>query len=126
MSEYIFKGYIEKSSYGENDDAFFLGNKPVALQFYDENLRNKKLSVSYYICDKEKTLEEAKENFVKTLMGFGDADYGDCFSDITGYLWTDETLKIGGHNLLDELESYIGKYCILIVNDEPPESERLK
>ena len=35
------------------------------------------------------------------------------YSELTGYPWTDEWLKIGGHNLIKELESYRDKWAIL-------------
>src|SRR5437868_3327415 len=35
------------------------------------------------------------------------------YSEITGYLWTDENLMVGGHDLLDELRSHKGSFVHL-------------
>lgn len=113
--EIVFSGYIKNGDYGDNYDAWLLGDKPVTLLFQYNNLLNKNLTISYYISDKEKTLEEAKEGFIKSLFGISSGVYSDHYSEITGYLWTDEDLQIGGHDLLGELGCYEGKYCNLIV-----------
>ena len=42
-----------------------------------------------------------------------DMQYIHRYSEETGYLWTDEKLEIGGHDILKELYSYIGKYLYL-------------
>ncbi|MNJ80064.1 hypothetical protein D3C77_783070 [compost metagenome] len=46
-------------------------------------------------------------------MGFCDVGYGARYSELTGYLWTDEYLKVGGHDIIEELRSYVGKWLIL-------------
>jgi hypothetical protein len=47
------------------------------------------------------------------MLGEGDATFGARYSEDTGYLWTDEELNVGGHDLLGELESHEGRYCLL-------------
>ena len=46
------------------------------------------------------------------------------YSDYTGYLWTDENLKIGGHDLLDELKEDCGKWLFLTI--EYKDEEKIK
>ena len=43
------------------------------------------------------------------------------YSEITGYLWTDEVVKIGGHDLLKEFETHLGKYLYMEIEyyEEP-------
>lgn len=79
------------------------------------------LTVRYYISDQEASVEELLEQHMRTLFGDGDVDFSSRYSDITGYLWTDEELNVGGHNLLDELRSYVGKFCHLEIDyaEEP-------
>lgn len=73
----------------------------------------KNISVRYWISDVEDCIERIKENATKILMGDCTAEYCARYSDITGYLWTDDKLNVGGHNLLRELESFVGKYLVL-------------
>ena len=68
------------------------------------------LTVRYFIVDKEVSKQELEENLVKQVMGIGDASYCMRYSDITGYLWTDEDLVVGGHDLMAELRGNIGKF----------------
>lgn len=114
MQLLIYKGLIAENSKGENDEALFIGEieEPIAYVF-EEEIQGKQVSVRYWISDTEKTKEELDENMIMTLAGAVDADYGDRYSDIAGYLWTDEELHIGGHNLLSELRNYIGKFVYM-------------
>jgi hypothetical protein len=86
------------------------------------------VTVSYYTSDKEATEEELQEDFLtNTLYGKLDSDYGARYSEYTGYLWTDDELKVGGHDLRGELESYAGKYLYMIVEiDEKAYQEKLE
>lgn len=110
----VYHGFIFEKTYGENDEALFIGgmDEPLALAFhgeYDKGL----ITVRYWVSDKEKTKIELQESVLKKYFGALDCEYGDHYSEITGYLWTDEELKLGGHDLLDELRSHIGKYIYL-------------
>lgn len=71
------------------------------------------LSVRYYILGKEFLEEEMLEEFMKYIHGFSEAKYLHHYSEITGYLWTDEDIIIGGHHLIEELSSYKGHFCHL-------------
>lgn len=118
--EIIFKGYLREKTFGEGD-ALSIGDEFIVKLFEDNGLMNSPITVSYYITETECTLEEAQEDFVKKLYGISDGELTNAYSEITGYLWTDENLKIGGHDLVDELYSYSdfrdgsAKYCILKV-----------
>ena len=59
--------------------------------------------------------DELQEAFLGRLDGLGEVDFDIRYSEITGYLWTDEELKVGGHDLIEELTSYVGKYLYLKV-----------
>ena len=49
------------------------------------------------------------------------ARFGACYSEYTGYLWTDEEVLIGGHDLIEELRGCEGKWLLLeIVVHEAP------
>jgi hypothetical protein len=101
MNMLIYKGLITETSRGENDDALFIGDMeyPIAEEFKEE-IQGKQVSVRYFISDTEKTKESLTENLISSIAGDVDADYGDRYSDISGYLWTDEELTVGGYDLL--------------------------
>jgi hypothetical protein len=37
------------------------------------------------------------------------------YSDITGYLWTEERIKINGHDLFEEINNYEGKHLDMVI-----------
>ena len=71
------------------------------------------LTARYYISDVEIAANELVEKHLKTLYGSADAEYHVHYSEITGYLWTDEEINIGGHDLLSELKTHLGKWLHL-------------
>ena len=112
-----YKGIIKEADYGEFWGAIFIGenDRPIAEIFQDDFV-NKQVSVRYWISDKEKTKEQLQESILKKLFGNVEATYSDIYSEITGYLWTTEELIIGGHDLINEIRSYTGKYIHLEVD----------
>lgn len=122
----IYEGFLKLGSNGEEDEILFLEghSDPIAEELSDR-ISNKFITVRYYICNKETTLEQAEEYFVRQLYGEFIANYDMCYSEITGYLWTNEDLQVGGHDLLEELKSYVEKYLIMIIEiDEEKEKEK--
>lgn len=86
--------------------------KPILEFLYEDCLMDGAIvDVSYAISNTPMTFEAVQEDIIKLALGEADVDFGHHFSDLTGYLWTDSDLKIGGHDLLNELESFEGKYC---------------
>lgn len=117
MTTLTYNGFIKEDNYGENDDALFIGDseEPIA-EILEDEIVGKQVSARYWIADKETTKEQLQEDFIRTISGIGDAEYTSRYSDITGYLWTDEELKIGGHDLLEEIRSYLGKFIYLEID----------
>jgi aldehyde:ferredoxin oxidoreductase len=114
MDKKIYSGYLHIGSNGEEETILFLDTEPLVEEMVE--IHNKMVAVSYYISDEKISLELAQECFIKSLVGEMYADYDMHYSEITGYLWTDEDLNIGGHDLLKELKTYNSKYLILIVD----------
>jgi hypothetical protein len=82
------------------------------------------LSVRYFVSDQERSADDLIADVLFQLEGDGhdftpdgygghSIRYETHYSEITGYLWTDELLRIGGHDLLEELRSKVGKFCHL-------------
>lgn len=109
----IHSGFLKIGSNGEEDDILFLDSEPISKEL--EYLCRKFVTVRYYISDKEVSIEQAEELLINSLFGIVNSDYGMRYSELTGYLWTDELLMVGGHNLLQELKTFDGKYLILVV-----------
>lgn len=117
--ERVYEGTITIRPCGDDDDALYLDPTPA----YDEPLSGEiesdierygnTVTVSYWITDGPRPLEQLLENEVKKAAGAADAEYHQRHSDVTGYLWTDASLVIGGHDLLAELESEEGRWCRL-------------
>jgi len=108
-----FTGFLKEGCYGEADDIVLLNGEPLAELLEDEGIHKKLINVTYYISDKEMTLEEAQLISVISITGLAKVDYEAHYSEYTGYLWTDEEFIVGGHDLLEELRTYSGKYLIL-------------
>lgn len=118
----IYRGWLVLRSNGEENDILHIAPDP--FRSADSVLlakavashisyRGKFLTVKYYITDQEIPEDKLTETLLNTLYGAGDAKYSMRYSEITGYLWTDEHLNIGGHNLINELKGSIGKFCHL-------------
>lgn len=107
--------------YGESDEALKLydpdGDTPDGplAELLKEAFAGKQVSVRYWITDERVDRDQAQEAFLRTLFGDIEVEFNAHYSDITGYLWTDEELNIGGHDLLSELKSHKGKWLILEV-----------
>jgi hypothetical protein len=78
--------------------------------------------IRYYITSKPITLEEANTALIHREFGYADieVDYElDAYSEWTLNEWR-EDLKIGGHNLIVELKTYLGSFAIIVVEHIPP------
>lgn len=114
-----YAGKLRLGDYGdcEGHDILFISSleDPLA-EVLDSDISGRTVSIRYWICDVEMTKNQANESFLRTLMGLADVDFGPVYSEATGFLWTDEEIKIGGHDLLVELKSYVGKWLILEID----------
>ena len=143
----VYRGWLGYSSNGEEDDILTLAKEPPEkderpwrhqprvfpwsendgflseLVMDDMEEHGHYLSVRYYTSTQEATEDELAEAMLRTLYGEGDARYGARYSDITGYLWTDNELEVGGHDLMAELSSHAGRFLHMEItyNKEPLE-----
>lgn len=113
-------GELSIHSYGDDDEALFISTESEPLADVLKEINNKTVTVRYWLTDQEMNKESASMEFMKKLYGVADIDYGSVYSEYTGYLWTDENLEIGGHDLLAELTYEAGKWLNLeiTVHDE--------
>jgi hypothetical protein len=115
-----YRGTLALHDHSEGWDILFLddavGNydEPLAEVISDDMERHGEyLSVRYWTAGKTRSDEEMIDGAIREMLGFGEAEFRHAYSDITGYLWTDEDIRVGGHDLLEELKSQAGRYCLL-------------
>lgn len=122
MREIVYRGQLCYAKEGEDDDLVGILNPEthridILAEKFDNDLRvnGRFVNVSYFVSDKPETLEEIQKDFILHLTGAAESKFGSHYSELTGYLWTDEELKVGGHDLIGELKSKMGKYLYLTV-----------
>lgn len=112
-----YRGLLCFGSNCEEDDLIAFvdetTNKVTIFASELEYLSRQVVTLRYYVSDVRQSADELFENFVKTLYGKVEADYGTHYSELTGYLWTDEKLNVGGHDIISELRSHVGKFIHL-------------
>lgn len=109
-----YRGWLSLHSSGEANDILFLSTvrEPFAEAIQDDlGAHGHFVTVRYFVSDTDKTPDELTENLIRVVSGDLHADYGDHYSEYTGYLWTDEEVKVGGHDLLEELKGSVGKFA---------------
>lgn len=126
MSKRVHTGWLTFNEDNDGHETVSLDGEPIAEVL--DYMSGRIVTVSYYISNKEAEEEDLKEDFlINTLYGNLNSNYGACYSEITGYLWTNDDLQVGGHDLRRELESHVGKFLYLIVEvDEKAEEIKQK
>ena len=118
MKELLYTGWICESQ-NEPDAIYLVGGNFPSDEWLIEDLVDEmaghECSVNYWVCDEQCSPNEAQEAFLKKVMGATDGRFSINWSEITGYLWTDEELNVGGHDLAQEIRSNIRKWLILEV-----------
>ena len=127
-----FKGKLYEGDFGEDWDVLYLegGENPLLVEvlefisnkkfpFNEERVEKQIKELRYAISDKPiSNIEEIIQDVMLYVDGVLELEYDQRFSEITGYLWTDEELNIGGHNLLNELKKEVGRYLYLEIGVE--------
>jgi|ERR1700760_1779856 len=106
-------GRLSVHDSGESSDILHCGSRVVAE--WAEEFSGCQISLRYWIADSEQEDDAIKTRAVEQIMGRADVDWGARYSEVTGYLWTDEDFKVGGHNMIKELTVHNGKYLLLEV-----------
>lgn len=125
MTQKTYQGRIKIRDYGDAMDILFVETQPAPdygddpfSEIFSDDLKTygQYVSVRYYVSEEPRTIEELLENNLRALAGAADARYEDHHSDVTGYLWTDQELNVGGHDLMTELSSHKDGYLYMIVD----------
>ena len=107
-----FRDY-DRALYLLNMETFRIPSEPFVKELMDDKGSYNRLTVRYWISDTPRTKDELVENTVRQQMGDSEVEFYSHYSDMTGYLWTDEELNVGGHDLKSELKSFLGKYLYM-------------
>ncbi len=108
-----YSGIIQEKPDSEND-AIFIGNHEEPFpEILASSIAGKQVNVRYFIANYPETKSVLIEGLIQKLYGYAEAEYEHEYSEYTGYLWTDENIKIGGHDLLAELKGKIGKFLYM-------------
>lgn len=99
----------------DEHDALFLENSELDESVAEllESLNNQHATVRFWVSDKQLSEKKIKELFIRKVCGIVDVDFKVRYSEITGYLWTDEKLVVGGHDLIAELSQQVDNYLHL-------------
>ena len=115
---YTYEGWLALHAAGEAYDILYMSNvrQPLAKELHNLfGWGQRQVSVRYIIADKAITEEERLDAEIRQAVGEGKVRWGARYSELTGYLWTDEEVRIGGHDLIEELKDHVGKWCWLEV-----------
>lgn len=72
--------------------------------------RNRYANITFLTGATPIDLDNIDETKIVSMMGEVSSKYYHSYSELTGYLWTEEGFKCGGHDLLDILYSHEGEY----------------
>lgn len=111
----VYEGQLSLRCYDEIEDMLHLSSIKGPLLEELECMCGRSVTVRYWITSEQCTMEEAQTLTAMTALGLIDVEFEHHYSEYTGYLWTDEKLVVGGHDLLRELQSGAGKWLIMEV-----------
>jgi hypothetical protein len=122
--ERTYRGWLVEADWGEGMDLLWLVPEAGASPAWDDypladrieegmDELGRYLSVRYWTGKAEKSRDDLEHDLILWQIGEGDADVGHHYSDVTGYLWTDEAIRVGGHDLIEELHGHVGEWLHL-------------
>lgn len=76
---------------------------------------NRNCQVGYFITEQPMSWEQCQQVTAEIALGLSSvsADVTHVYSEVSGHLWTDESLEVDGHDLLAELKPQVGHYVTL-------------
>lgn len=113
---YTYEGWLALHHSGDSSDLLYITSVKYPLAEEIKNLlgwRKTQVSVRYIVSNKALSENERLDVEILQSIGEGKAEFGAHYNELTGYLYTDEEFKIGGHDLIVELKSSIGKWLWL-------------
>ncbi|WP_414470263.1 hypothetical protein [Methanobacterium sp. ACI-7] len=115
MTKKVYDGQL--ISKGDSNNDLFLDNYENPLNKIieeDSKKHGNYLMIKYWISDEKLSENELDEKFMDTYYNIEKKD-NTFYFEISEFLWKNEG-KGCKHDLINELNSYIGKYCRLDIN----------
>ncbi len=124
MAKRVYSGWIIERGWGEGEAIYLdrvsengrpdLSDEPLAVRIdRDMGALGRFLTVRYWLANAPATKGELIKRTFLRLAGLAEAQVGHAYSEITGYLWTNEEIQVGGHDLIRELRSHMDLWCRL-------------
>jgi hypothetical protein len=101
----------------DEPDDVVIDDEPVAEALL--SFRDRPAFACYAISDRPIAVADLLTANIMEASGAVEADYDVAYSEVTGYLWTDEEGTIGGHDLVKEFRSAAGRQAALVLSDRP-------
>jgi hypothetical protein len=103
----VVKGPVDSTSSGTEWLCLHVDGEPLVDQV--EQFNGKTITVRWWLSDVPlESVDQAVEQTLMQVMGVLDSRIYHAWSECTGYLWTEEHLKIGGHDILQEIWTEAG------------------
>lgn len=112
----VIAGIVKPCSH-EPDSLITIGGRSIA-KFINE-FSGRKVWCVWAVNDTFLNPSEIQEEHIKKFTGSASANYGAVYSELTGYLWTDDEGKIGGHDLVESMSGYTNKYGFICIRENP-------
>ena len=109
-------GELSIREWGEGDHETLYCGDVIVAEWAEENLEGRQITLRWWIADREEPDNTIKREALEQAMGKADITWGSAYSEVTGYLWTDEEFKVGGHDMIARLKSDVDKYLLLEVD----------
>ena len=126
MKVFTYEGWLDVRDDANGEKAIFLFEnqkpsrhdvlceEPLFKRITEEtNFRGEKVFVRWWAAGRQATRQELSDDIAMQALGAGDCKYYARFSDLTGYLWTDNWFKVGDHDIKAELETLKGMWVLL-------------
>ena len=111
IKEYYVCGPLSYVKDGDGDGivgVIFVDGELILADWLQGVCYNKFVTIDYVVNDTFLKPEDMNRSIIEHLYGKATISYGHCYSDITGYLWTDEECTLGGHDIIEELRTHMG------------------
>lgn len=113
----VLMGPITLASFEDEGEALAVGDEYLA-RFLEEWHETMVYAV-YGFSDEPLTPHDMAQAAIEIASGIADATLHSHYSEITGYLWTDEDGRIGGHDMVGIFSRNQGKYGCLVISPNP-------
>jgi hypothetical protein len=114
IMKYVLQGEISDWCSAGEDSGLGISGVPLAM-WSENNFDRKCVTVKWWTADEELSESDRITIIAEMQCGITQSEFYGSYSEYTGHLWTNEGFKVGGHDMLEILRNYIGKWCYLEV-----------